>query len=121
MGYRDPAGRPSASGADREADGRKRVPRAPGEIVITAGCQEAVSLALLTVCSPGDTVAIESPAYFSFIQQLERLRLNGIEIPVTPSEGISLEALEYALEHAKVAACLVTANFSNPIGSLDAG
>ncbi len=90
----------------------------PGEIVVTAGCQEAVTLALLTVCSPGDTVAIESPAYFSFIQQLERLRLNGIEIPVTPSEGISLEALEYALDHAKVSACLVTANFSNPIGSV---
>ena len=86
--------------------------------MITAGCQEAVTLALLALCSPGDTVAIESPAYFSFIQQLERLRLNGIEIPVTPSEGISLEALEYALEHEKVSACLLTANFSNPIGSL---
>jgi DNA-binding transcriptional MocR family regulator len=90
----------------------------PGEIMITAGCQEAVTLALLTVCSPGDTVAIESPAYFSFIQQLESLRLNGIEIPATPSEGISLEALEYALDHSKVAACLLTANFSNPIGSV---
>jgi DNA-binding transcriptional MocR family regulator len=90
----------------------------PGEIVITAGCQEAVTLALLVLCSPGDTVAIESPANFSFIQQLERLRLNGIEIPATPSEGISLEALEYALDHEKVSACLLTANFSNPIGSL---
>ena len=90
----------------------------PDEIVITAGCQEAVTLALLALCSPGDTVAIESPGYFSFIQQLERLRLNGIEIPVTPSEGMSLEALEYALEHQKVSACLLTANFSNPIGSL---
>lgn len=90
----------------------------PDEIVVTLGCQEAVMIALLALCSPGDTVAIESPAYFSFIQQLERLQLNGIEVPSTPSEGMSLEALEYALEHEAVKACLLTANFSNPIGSL---
>lgn len=90
----------------------------PEEIVITTGCQEAIMLALLTLCSPGDTVAIESPAYFSFIQQLERLQLNGIEVPTTASEGMSLEALQYALEHETVKACLLTANFSNPLGSL---
>jgi DNA-binding transcriptional MocR family regulator len=69
----------------------------PDGIVITSGCQEAVTLALLAVCAPGDTVAIESPSYFSFIQQLERLRLKGIEIPTTPADGMSLEALDYAL------------------------
>jgi DNA-binding transcriptional MocR family regulator len=90
----------------------------PGGIVITSGCQEAVTLALLAVCAPGDTVAIESPSYFSFIQQLERLQLKGIEIPTTPEEGISLEALDYALGREKVGACLLTANFSNPMGSL---
>ena len=90
----------------------------PADITITAGCQEAVTLALLALCAPGDTVAIESPAYFAFIRQLDRLRLNGIEIPVTPTEGISLEALEYALDHQKVSACLVTPSFSNPMGSL---
>jgi DNA-binding transcriptional MocR family regulator len=118
MGYRIPPGDPRL----REQIARHMVESGcfvpPGEIVITAGCQEAVTLALLALCSPGDTVAVESPAYFSFIQQLERLRLNGIEIPVTPSEGMSLEALEYALEHEEVKACLLTANFSNPIGSL---
>lgn len=90
----------------------------PNEVVVTAGCQEAVSLALLTLCAPGDTVAIESPAYFSFIQQLERLRLKGIEIPSTPSDGISLEALDYALGRERVSACLLTPSFSNPLGSL---
>lgn len=90
----------------------------PDEIIITFGCQEAVMLALLALCAPGDTVAIESPAYFSFIQQLERLKLNAIEVPTTPSDGMSLEALEYALDHEHVKACLLTANFSNPIGSL---
>jgi len=91
---------------------------APSEVVITTGCQEAVTHALLALCEPGDTVAIESPTYFSFIRMLERLRLNAIEIPGSSSEGISLEALEYALDHQRVRACLFTPNFSNPLGSL---
>jgi DNA-binding transcriptional MocR family regulator len=90
----------------------------PEEVIVTFGCQEAVMIALLSLCAPGDTVAIESPAYFSFIQMLERLKLNGIEVPTTQSEGMSLEALEYALDHETVKACLLTANFSNPVGSL---
>ena len=48
----------------------------------------------------------------------ERLRLKGIEIPATPSDGISLEALDYALGRERVGACLLTPNFSNPLGSL---
>ena len=38
----------------------------PRDIVITAGCNEAVFLALRSICVPGDIVAIESPVYFNF-------------------------------------------------------
>jgi DNA-binding transcriptional MocR family regulator len=37
----------------------------PRELVITSGCQEAVTLSLMAVCRPGDTVAIESPTRFN--------------------------------------------------------
>jgi DNA-binding transcriptional MocR family regulator len=39
----------------------------PRELVITSGCQEAVTLSLMAVCRPGDTVAIESPPAPSFL------------------------------------------------------
>lgn len=88
----------------------------PDEIVITTGCMEAVFLALRAICQQGDTVAVESPTFFNFLQLIESLGLRALEIPTSPTEGISLEALDYALEHNKVSACLVVTNFSNPLG-----
>ena len=88
----------------------------PDEIIITTGCAEAVFLALRAVCRPGETVAIESPVYFNFLQLIEELGLRALEIPGSPSEGMSLEALRYALGQTKVSACVVISNFNNPLG-----
>lgn len=92
----------------------------PDQIVITSGCVEAVVLALRALCKPGDAVAIETPVYFNFLQLIEELGLKALEIPASPSGGISLEALEYALERnrGEVKACIVLTNFNNPLGSL---
>lgn len=91
----------------------------PDQIVITSGCVEAVVLALRAFCKPGDAVAIETPVYFNFLQMIQDLGLKALEIPVSPSGGISLEALEYALDRnaEKVKACIVISNFNNPLGS----
>ncbi len=87
------------------------------EIVITSGCGEAVSTCLQAVCRAGDTVAVESPICFDVFQYLENLGLKALEIPTHPRDGISLEALGFALENNAVAACLVISNFNNPLGS----
>jgi len=90
----------------------------PDQIVITSGCVEAVVLSLRALCRPGDTVAIETPVYFNFLQLIEDLGLRTLEIPSSPVTGISLDALAYALENhpGQVKACLVVTNFSNPFG-----
>lgn len=75
-------------------------------------------LALRAACRQGDTVAIESPAYFNFLQLLAQLDLRALEIPASPGEGMSLEALTYALDHNPVQACMVITNFNNPLGGL---
>ncbi len=56
----------------------------PDEIVTTHGCFEAVNLSLRAVCKPGDTVAIESPIFFGFLQMIRMLGLQAIEIPADP-------------------------------------
>jgi DNA-binding transcriptional MocR family regulator len=89
----------------------------PDDIVITSGCTESVSLCLRAVCRPGDTVAIESPISFDALQCLEVLGLQALEIPTHPRDGISLDALRFAIEHNRVSACLVISNFNNPLGS----
>ncbi len=89
----------------------------PDEILTTNGCLEAVHLCLRAICRPGDTVAIESPIFFGFLQVIQVLGLQAVEIPVHRDDGISLSALRYALDHHHISACLVISNFSNPIGS----
>jgi DNA-binding transcriptional MocR family regulator len=90
----------------------------PEDVVITNGCMEAVTLALLATCKPGDTLAVESPTYYGFFQLIHEMGLRALEIPSTPASGISIEALSYALETTRVSACLVVPNYSNPLGSI---
>ncbi|HEY5513983.1 MAG TPA: PLP-dependent aminotransferase family protein [Geomonas sp.] len=90
----------------------------PDQVLITSGCVEAVQLALRATCRPGDTIAVESPFYFNFLQLIDEMGLKALEIPATPREGISIEALSYAIENNRISACLVIPNFSNPLGSL---
>ena len=90
---------------------------APEDFIITAGCTEAITISLEAVCRPGDLVAIESPTYFGILHALETLGLQALEIPTHPTEGISIEALSFAVEHHPVKAVVVVSNYNNPLGS----
>ena len=89
----------------------------PNDIVITSGGIEAIDLCLHAVCKPGDIVAIESPMYFGTLQSLEVHGLRALEIPTHQRDGISLEALQFAIKHNPIKAVLVISNFNNPLGS----
>jgi len=93
-------------------------PLAAEEIVITNSCTEALALSLRATTQPGDTVAVESPGYYLMLQLLESLGLQALEIPTDPRTGISIEALDLASRQGKLAACLLVANASNPLGSI---
>lgn len=88
------------------------------DIVITSGCVEAISMALQAICRPGDTVAIGSPVYYTFLNFIQWMGLKVLEIPSTPREGMSLDVLSYAIRHNSVQACIAISNFNNPLGSL---
>ncbi len=89
----------------------------PNEIIITSGCEEAIMLSLLSICSPGDTVAVESPVYFHLLLLLEILGLKVVEIPSHPRDGIILEVLRMVIEDYTIKACFTTPNFNIPLGS----
>lgn len=89
----------------------------PEELIITNGCQEALGLALRAITQPGDIVAVESPAYYGLFQVIDFLGLKALEIPTHPRDGISIEAIEFALEQWPIKAVIATPNFSNPLGS----
>ncbi len=88
------------------------------DIVITAGCMEALVMCLKTVTHPGDTVAIESPTYFGIFRVIESLGLKVVEIRTDPVTGVDLDYLENAIRKFSLKACLFVPNFNNPLGSL---
>jgi DNA-binding transcriptional MocR family regulator len=91
----------------------------PDEIVITNGGMEAMYLALRSVASAGDTIALESPTYFHLLQVIESLGMKALEIPSHPRDGLSVEALDFASQlPGSVKACVVLSNFPNPVCSL---
>jgi len=86
------------------------------DILITNGCREALSIAIRCVCKPGDIVAVEKPCFHAGIQLLHGLGMNLLEIPTDPTTGISVEALELALDQWPIKAILVTPTGNNPLG-----
>lgn len=86
------------------------------DIIITAGCHEALSSALRAICQPGDIVAVDSPSFHGVMQALKGFGLKALELPTDPLTGISLEALEMALEQWPIKAIQLTPSCNNPLG-----
>ncbi len=91
---------------------------APHEIIVTSGCTEAINLALRAVCERGDAVAVESPTFYGILQIVEALGLVPVELPTSATTGLSIDALEMALEQRAPAirAVLVMPTVHNPLG-----
>ena len=91
------------------------------EIVVTHGCIEALNLALRAVTRPGDTVVVESPTFYGMLQNLEALGLRALEVPTSPRTGLSVDALEFALQRdaeqgGRLCAVLIMPTVHNPLG-----
>jgi DNA-binding transcriptional MocR family regulator len=116
-GYPTGTGLPALKDALVAWLGQVGVDLQPSELLVTNGSSEALSVALRAVARPGESVIVESPVYFGLLQMIEHLGLKAIEVPCVPGEGLSLEALEYALEHQTgVRAVVAMPSFQNPLG-----
>ena len=92
---------------------------AADEVIVTSGCIEALNLALRAVAHTGDVIAVESPTFYGLLQVLESLGLKALEIPTSPRTGISIEALELAMQtYGNIKAVVVVPHLQNPLGSI---
>jgi DNA-binding transcriptional MocR family regulator len=87
------------------------------DLLITSGCINAISYALMALTKPGDTIAVESPTYFGILQLAKNIGLKVIELPTDPLLGIDQDKLPRLLRTKKIKACVFVPNFSNPLGS----
>ena len=90
----------------------------PDEILVTHGETQAIAIALHVTTKPGDVIAIQAPSHMSQLNVLEVEGRQVVEIPSHPCDGLSVDALEIALERGNIAACVLSANFPNPTCSL---
>ena len=88
------------------------------DVVVTNGCTESVTLCLRALTQPGDVIAIESPTYFGFLRAMQGLGLRAVEIPMQPRTGLSIEALEVALDTQPIKAVIAVPTVSNPMGTI---
>ncbi len=85
-------------------------------LIVTTGAQQAMTLALDTLCRPGDTIMTEAASYFGMksIAEVGGYRLRGLAMD---AEGILPEALDRAAaEGARVLYTLPT--LQNPTGRI---
>lgn len=88
------------------------------DVLLSAGCLDAIVACLRVLCREGDVVAVESPTFFGYLEVIEMLRLKALEIPSHPQTGMRLGVLRRALAEHPVKCVLVTPTFSNPQGAL---
>ncbi|WP_298507861.1 PLP-dependent aminotransferase family protein [uncultured Kordia sp.] len=86
------------------------------DIVITAGCTEALTLCLQAVTEKGDIVISDSLTYYGIHQIIKDLGLKVIPVPIHTTTGLDLKFLKRSLQEFPVKACLFTTNFNNPTG-----
>ncbi len=84
------------------------------DLITTSGCMNALSLCLMALTKPGDTIALESPCYPGILQLAVSLGLHVVEVATHPVYGIEIEALKKLLPQIKV--CLLVPNFNTPLG-----
>jgi len=86
------------------------------EIIITNGCMAAIDVCLRTVARAGDIILVESPTFLCYLQLIEDLNMQVLEIPADSESGLDMDLLEKALAEHDVRAALLNANFHNPLG-----
>ncbi|MET4137937.1 PLP-dependent aminotransferase family protein [Pedobacter sp. UYP1] len=85
------------------------------ELITTNGAMNAVSLCLMALGKPGDTIAMESPCYPGTLQLTISLGFKVLELPTHPTTGLEITALREAIP--KINLCLLVPNFNTPLGS----
>jgi len=90
---------------------------------ITNGSQQALYLAIQTLCEPGDIVLVDRPSYFVFLELLGGLGVEARSMPVAADGRLDLPALAALLsgmaaggERSRLKAVYFVSYFSNPSG-----
>jgi 2-aminoadipate transaminase len=95
----------------------------PGQLLITDGCQQAIDLICKAFLRPGDSVALENPAYPGAMAIFAGARVRMLPVGVktntepTGHPGLDIDALEAVLLQNRIKLIFITPDFHNPTGT----
>jgi len=112
-----PMGWPRLRQAVADECSRRGLPTAAGQILITSGAQQGLSLVAAALLQPGDLVVVEDPLYPG---QLPVLRAAGARLQTVPvyADGLDTEALTATVNRENPRLVLVSPTHQNPTGTL---
>ncbi|HZP59264.1 MAG TPA: PLP-dependent aminotransferase family protein, partial [Opitutaceae bacterium] len=91
------------------------------QMLITNGSQQALYLAMQTLCDPGDIVLVDRPSYFVFLEMLAGLGVRAVSLPTDADGRLDAAALDDRLtelsrrgEAERIKAVYFISYFSNP-------
>lgn len=93
------------------------------QLLISHGCQQAIDLVCKAFLRPGDSVALENPAYPGAIAIFTGARVRSLAVGVETDArrighvGLDLDALETVLMQNRVKLIFITPDFHNPTGT----
>lgn len=90
----------------------------PENVMITAGGNEALLLAMSVILDPGDEVLVPDPAYPNYLGQAHLLKAQTVRIPLEPSDGFRLAAELVEPMIGPRTKLLVLNSPSNPLGTV---
>ncbi|MEJ3653870.1 PLP-dependent aminotransferase family protein [Actinomycetes bacterium KLBMP 9759] len=119
-GY-DLIGLPGLRSAIAERYTARGLPTSRDQVIVTAGAQYAISLALLALAGPGDRVVVEHPTYPNALDAIRNRGARPVPVPLGPSdEGTAtwdLDLLTAAVRDAAPRLAYVIPDFQNPTGA----
>ncbi|MFG2329953.1 PLP-dependent aminotransferase family protein [Streptomyces sp. NPDC048604] len=116
LGYH-PAGLPALRAALAERYALRGVPTEPGQILVTTGGQQALSLLTRLLLAPGDGVLVEAPTYPGALDLFREAAAVPHPVAVGP-DGVDVAEAVRVMERHRPALAYVVSRFHNPTGAV---
>ncbi|HAS41577.1 MAG TPA: hypothetical protein DCS93_13940 [Microscillaceae bacterium] len=87
------------------------------QIVITAGCLEAIGISLKILLKSGDAVLVDTLNYYNIVSLLKSTDVKIYTYPFSESSDFDARHFEEVLHAHQIKLCLISPNFHNPTGT----
>jgi 2-aminoadipate transaminase len=114
--YTDIAGLPELVEQVTALSAERGAPEDPGNLLITTGARQGLTLAARAVLRPGDVAACESPSFMGVLESLRDVGARVLPVPVD-DQGLDTDALEELLGRQEIRLLAIQPRCHNPTGN----